>query len=190
MSTSKPWPLDSNNTEGAPGSMKTFRHSRPPIQELKSNKRQRQGEPSEVQEKALDLFNPRLQPAQIYDKAPLVVAAATGNAKKLDCLSERMRPASVDLIVGQEHLLGPRCIIRQLIDNSSLTSISSIIISGPPGSGKTSLVRTIARSVSFRFTELSAATCGVKEVQEVLEEAKRVRKFGERTLLFLDEIHR
>lgn len=189
MSASKPWPLDSNNNEGSPGSMKTFRHSRPPIQELKSNKRQRQGEPSEVQEKALDSFNPRLQAAQTHDKAP-VVAAAMGNAKALDHLSERMRPASVDLIVGQDHLLGPRCIIRQLIDNNSLTSISSIIISGPPGSGKTTLVRTIARSVSFRFTELSAATCGVKEVQEVLEEAKRVRKFGERTLLFLDEIHR
>jgi putative ATPase len=61
---------------------------------------------------------------------------------------------------------------------------------GPPGTGKTSLVRSIARSVSFRFVSLSAVSSGVKEVREVLEESKRLQKFGQRTLLFLDEIHR
>lgn len=164
--------------------MKSSKHPHPASQEPLSSKRQRQGDPSEVQEQiSVPLFPRSLSaPAQgLGTKVPV------GGGKSLAPLAERMRPASVAGVVGQDHLLGPRCILRSLIDNNSF---SSIIFWGPPGTGKTSLVRAIARSVSFRFVSLSAVSTGLKEVREILEEAKRVRKFGERTLLFLDEIHR
>ncbi|EFJ29181.1 hypothetical protein SELMODRAFT_231444 [Selaginella moellendorffii] len=98
-----------------------------------------------------------------------------------------MRPTSVNAILGQDHLLGPRGILKSLLEGDSL---ASVIFWGPPGTGKTTLARAIASTVSYRFVALSAVTSGVKEVREVLEEAKKAKKYGQRTLLFLDEVHR
>ncbi|KAJ7541573.1 hypothetical protein O6H91_10G065500 [Diphasiastrum complanatum] len=107
--------------------------------------------------------------------------------KSLTPLAERMRPLTVDDVVGQDHLLGPKGILRTLIDSEK---ISSIILWGPPGSGKTSLARAISRAVSYRFVALSAVASGVKEVRQVLDEAMRAKKHGQQTILFLDEVHR
>ncbi|XP_024362426.1 uncharacterized protein [Physcomitrium patens] len=183
LSMGKPRPLDVNSEAVASTSGKSSAHPRPPIQEP-SNKRLKPSEPREQQEETLAPVLPRSQfaPARTYGTKALV-----GSGKSLEPLAERMRPASVDLVVGQDHLLGPRCMLRNLIDANSL---SSIIFWGPPGTGKTSLVQTIARAVSYRFVALSAVSSGLKEVRETLEEAKRLQKFGERTLLLLDEIHR
>eukprot|EP00249_Psilotum_nudum_P023203 c28786_g1_i1 orf=33-2354(+) len=120
---------------------------------------------------------------------PAVPAAmpASGSRKNKEPLAERMRPTSIDEIVGQDHLLGPSSILRSLLENDSLPSV---IFWGPPGTGKTSLAKVISRCVSYRFVSLSAVTSGVKEVRGVLEEAKRLKKMGQRTLLFVDEVHR
>jgi putative ATPase len=181
--TGKPRPPDVNEAVGT-STVKSSAHPRPPLLAEPSNKRLKQNEPMEQQEDTPVPVFPRAQsaPAQAFGAKNQLAGK-----KSMAPLAERIRPASVDLIVGQDHLLGPRCILRSLIDNNSL---SSIIFWGPPGTGKTSLVRAISRAVSYRFIALSAVSSGLKEVREILEEAKRVRNFGERTLLFLDEIHR
>lgn len=102
-------------------------------------------------------------------------------------LAERMRPLTIDEIVGQDHLLGPASILRSLLQNDT---VPSVIFWGPPGTGKTSLARAISRAVSYRFVTASAVTSGVKEVREILEEGKRLMKMGQRTLFFVDEVHR
>lgn len=106
-------------------------------------------------------------------------------------LAVAMRPRTLDEIVGQEHLLGPGSPVRLLSDPTHQGSVSSLIIWGPPGTGKTTLATVIARSSGRNFVELSAVTAGVKDVREVLESAKRTIEIGGLApVLFLDEIHR
>lgn len=99
-------------------------------------------------------------------------------------LAARMRPHSLDEIVGQEHLLGPDRILRRSIESDH---ISSMILWGPPGSGKTTLAEVIAHQTNARFVRLSAVTAGVADLRKTVEEAKRSRR---RTIMFIDEIHR
>ena len=106
-------------------------------------------------------------------------------------LAVRMRPTSLDEVVGQRHLLGPGSPLRRLAGSSSAASGQSVILWGPPGTGKTTLAQSIAHSSDRRFVELSAVTAGVKDVRQVMEESLAERDlFARSTVLFLDEIHR
>ena len=102
-------------------------------------------------------------------------------------LAARLRPRDLSEYIGQKHLLGEGKILRRLIEADT---ISSMIFWGPPGVGKTTLARIIARHTKSRFTDFSAVTSGIKEIRAVMEEAETARRFGERTILFVDEIHR
>lgn len=103
-------------------------------------------------------------------------------------LAERMRPATLDQYIGQTHLVGPDGVLRKFVASRNL---SSFILWGPPGVGKTTLARIIARSLDRQFFTLSAINAGVKEVREVLEKAKSSRFFDSAPpVLFIDEIHR
>lgn len=107
-------------------------------------------------------------------------------------LAVRMRPTSLDEVAGQSHLLRPGSPLVLLArPDVSTGAASSVILWGPPGTGKTTLAQAIARSSGRRFVELSAVTAGVKDVREVLQEALTQRDlYGQSTILFLDEIHR
>ena len=102
-------------------------------------------------------------------------------------LATRMRPRTLDEFVGQTHLLGEGKVLRQLIEEDR---VSSMIFWGPPGVGKTTLARIIAGRTQANFINFSAVTSGIKEIREVMNEADRNAILGERTLLFIDEIHR
>ena len=104
-------------------------------------------------------------------------------------LAERMRPTTLDEFVGQQHLLGPGAVIRKMIESGNM---SSFILWGPPGCGKTTLARIIARTLDREFYTLSAVTSGVKEVREVFAKASSGRMFNVHgaPILFIDEIHR
>jgi len=103
-------------------------------------------------------------------------------------LAERMRPRTLDDYVGQKHLVGPNAVLRNMIDAGRITSF---ILWGPPGVGKTTLAQIIANKLETPFYTLSAVTSGVKDVREVIERAKSGRFFGSISpILFIDEIHR
>ena len=104
-------------------------------------------------------------------------------------LPERMRPHNLDGYVGQRHLIGPGCILRNMIDSGNL---SSFILWGPPGVGKTTLSRIVAKSLGREFFTLSAVSAGVKDVREVIDRARSNSIFsnGQSPILFIDEIHR
>src|SRR3954469_23236600 len=102
-------------------------------------------------------------------------------------LAERMRPTSLDQVIGQKHLLEHGQIIRQIIERKQPTSL---ILWGPPGSGKTTLARIIARETGAEFVELSAVTAKKADVTKVVEDAGVNQRLGMRTILFVDEIHR
>jgi putative ATPase len=109
-------------------------------------------------------------------------------------LAARMRPRDVDEVVGQAHLLQPGSPLRRLVDpesNSGDAGPVSVILWGPPGTGKTTLASLISRSTGRRFVELSAVTAGVKEVRAVVDDARRtLATGGAETVLFVDEVHR
>jgi putative ATPase len=102
-------------------------------------------------------------------------------------LSDRMRPRRLDEVVGQQHLVGPEGFLRRSIGAGSLPSM---ILWGPPGSGKTTLARLLAREVGAELMPVSAVTSGVKDVRERVERARQLRDAGARAVLFIDEIHR
>lgn len=102
-------------------------------------------------------------------------------------LAERMRPHTLNDVVGQTHLLGDHEILRQIVKNREPVSL---ILWGPPGSGKTTLARVIAKEVDAEFVELSAVTSGKKDVEKVIEHARQNWNLKLRTILFVDEIHR
>lgn len=103
-------------------------------------------------------------------------------------LAVRMRPASLDELVGQDHLLAPGAPLRQLVAGGSPMSV---ILWGPPGSGKTTIAHLVAQASDRRFVALSALSAGVKDVRAVIDEARRVRRTGGTpTVLFIDEVHR
>ena len=109
--------------------------------------------------------------------------------KMLPPLPERMRPKSLDEYVGQRHLVGEGCILRKMIDSGNL---SSFILWGPPGVGKTTLAKIISHTLDREFFTLSAVSSGVKDVREVIEAAKSKNIFSSSAapVLFIDEIHR
>lgn len=112
-----------------------------------------------------------------------------GRGRMLPPLPERMRPRNLDGYVGQKHLIGKGCILRNMIERGNL---SSFILWGPPGVGKTTLSRIVAQSLGREFYTLSAVSSGVKDVREVIDKARSGSIFstGQSPILFIDEIHR
>ena len=102
-------------------------------------------------------------------------------------LASRLRPRTLDEFFGQKHLLGEGKVLRRLIESDN---IGSMIFWGPPGVGKTTLARIIAGRTKAEFIDFSAVTSGIKEIKQVMEQAERGRRFGAKTILFVDEIHR
>ncbi len=102
-------------------------------------------------------------------------------------LAARMRPESLSEIAGQQHLIGPGKILRRIIEQDA---VSSMIFWGPPGVGKTTLASVIALTTRSTFINFSAVTSGIKEIRAVMQQADENRRFGERTIVFVDEIHR
>ena len=102
-------------------------------------------------------------------------------------LAARLRPRTLSEFAGQTHLLGEGKVLRRLIESDK---IGSMIFWGPPGVGKTTLARIIAGRTKANFIDFSAVTSGIKEIKQVMEEAEKSRRFGSKTILFVDEIHR
>ena len=102
-------------------------------------------------------------------------------------LAARLRPRTLEEYCGQKHLLGEGKVLRRLIESDN---VSSMIFWGPPGVGKTTLARIIANRTKADFVDFSAVTSGIKEIKSVMEQAEKSRRFGKKTILFVDEIHR
>src|SRR5687768_9730756 len=102
-------------------------------------------------------------------------------------LADRIRPRTIHEVVGQKHLLGEGAPLRSFFESGEFPSI---ILWGPPGVGKTTIALLIAKEVNYSFIRLSAIEAGVKDVREVIASAKNLLNMGQRTLLFIDEIHR
>jgi putative ATPase len=102
-------------------------------------------------------------------------------------LAERLRPQSLDEVIGQEHLTGPEGAIGRMVAAGRL---SSLVLWGPPGTGKTTIARLLADAVGLRFAPVSAVFSGVADLKKIFAEARDHARMGHRTLLFVDEIHR
>jgi putative ATPase len=121
-------------------------------------------------------------------KEPDLFRAAAAKDPSLSPLPERMRPRSLSELVGQQHILGPGTLLREAI---AADTVPSLILWGPPGSGKTTLARIIARETKSELVALSATDSGIKDIREAVARAERLRdEQRRRTLLFIDEIHR
>ncbi len=121
----------------------------------------------------------------LFDSAPLHADAPVTDRRRP--LAERMRPRTLDEFVGQEHVLGPDKPLRKQIERDEMTSL---ILWGPPGVGKTTLAHVIANLSRCEFLPFSAVLAGIKEIKAVMADAERIRRLGRRTILFIDEIHR
>jgi len=102
-------------------------------------------------------------------------------------LADRMRPQTLDEFIGQEELLGPGKPLRTQIERDDL---GSMLLWGPPGCGKTTLARIIAKRTRSEFIPFSAVLSGIKEIKEVMAKAVGARRYGQRTIVFVDEVHR
>ncbi len=119
--------------------------------------------------------------------ADLFADARAANLRKAQPLAARMRPRTLDDFIGQEHFLGPDKLLRRLLLADRLTSA---IFYGPPGTGKTSLAHVIASQTRAHFRSLNAVAAGIKDVRELLQEARQhLEDEGRKTLLFVDELH-
>ena len=106
----------------------------------------------------------------------------------MEPLAERLRPRNLDEYIGQKHLVGQGAVLRRMIDSGH---VSSFILWGPPGVGKTTLAQIVARKLDVPFYTLSAVTSGVKDVRDVIQKASQNRFFNTSSpILFIDEIHR
>src|SRR3990172_4714520 len=118
---------------------------------------------------------------------PIPTGPTTTKPTARSPLADRMRPETLEEFVGQLHILGPTKPLRAQIERDEL---ASMILWGPPGVGKTSLARLIARLTRCEFIPFSAVLSGIKEIKAVMADAERLRRLGRRTILFIDEIHR
>ncbi len=124
----------------------------------------------------------------LFEPTPVKHAdGATPRSAALSPLADRMRPETIEEYVGQRHILGPEKSLRRQIEHDEL---GSMILWGPPGSGKTTLATIVARRTRSDFLRFSAVLSGIKEIKEVMAAAEKSRHYGRRTVLFIDEIHR
>src|SRR5260370_22545967 len=123
-------------------------------------------------------------PVSLFDSTPPDAPEPPGGQRPL---AERMRPHSLEDYIGQDHILGPGKPLRRQIERDEL---SSIILWGPPGVGKTTLAHLIARATRCEFIPFSAVLSGIKEIKALMADADKLRRPGRRTILFVDEIHR
>jgi putative ATPase len=130
------------------------------------------------------LFEPETTASTKKNRSPITTSSTTS----AEPLAARMRPRTLDEILGQEHLLAPGRVLRRSIEEDH---IPSMILWGPPGSGKTTLAEVIARQTHAHFVALSAVSAGVADLRKVVEDARKLRQFSkQRTIMFIDEIHR